>query len=381
MAGARAIRSSTRFDQLMLGACMVLAAVALVLPVNVREPIAATLRRSLLAPLLSLQERMELTRRAFLVHRERTAARDSVTLRALSVTALESENDRLRRVIGLGTRLRWGFVPAEALHGRGVRDAYSVILSAGSRAGVRRLSPVVTAEGLVGMVERVDPTMSHVIVWTHPDFRVSAMSADGSAFGIVQAHLGSAASRFMLEMRGVPFRSAVRPGTMVVSAGLGGTYPRGIPIGVVVAEIQTSEAWARTYLLRPAVLPADINSVMILRPERAAAGVENVWQFGTPSDAALRAILATGDSIAKSAALAEAAARRAVIDSLRADSVRRVGGEIPVSRPVTAPPRPAQPRPAATPPVVVPPPDTTPAEPPPPVWTTPTTPADTARPE
>jgi rod shape-determining protein MreC len=381
MAGARAIRNSTRLDQLVLGACMVLSVAALVLPVNIREPVAATLRRSLLAPLLNLQERMELTRRAFLLHGERTAARDSVTLRALSVAALESENDRLRRVIGLGTRLRWGFVPAEALHGRGVRDAYSVILSAGSRAGVRRLSPVVTAEGLVGMVERVDPTMSHAIVWTHPDFRVSAMSADGSAFGIVQAHLGGPGSRFMLEMRGVPFRSTVRPGTMIVSAGLGGTYPRGIPIGVVVGEIKTSEAWARTYMLRPAVLPADINSVMILRPERVAAGVENLWQFGTPTDSALRAILATGDSIAKSAALAEAAARRAVIDSLRVDSVRRAGGGIPVFRPVGTQPRPAQPRPVATPPIVAPPPDTTPPEPPPPEWTPPTTPGDTARPE
>jgi rod shape-determining protein MreC len=360
---------------------MVLSVVALVLPVNVREPVAATLRRSLLAPLLSMQERMELTRRAFLLHGERTAARDSVTLRALSVAALESENDRLRRVIGLGTRLRWGFVPAEALHGRGVRDAYSVTLSAGSRAGVRRLSPVVTAEGLVGMVERVDPTMSQAIVWTHPDFRVSAMSADGSAFGIVQAHLGGPGARFMMELRGVPFRSAVRPGTMIVSAGLGGTYPRGIPIGVVVGEIKTSEAWARTYVLRPAVVPADINSVMILRPERVAAGVENVWQFGTPTDSALRAIVATGDSIAKSAALAEAAARRAVIDSLRVDSVRRASGSVPVFRPVSTQPRPAQPRPVVTPPVVAPPPDTTPPEPPPPEWTPPTTPGDTARPE
>jgi rod shape-determining protein MreC len=380
MAGARAIRNSTRFDQLLLGVCVVLSAVALVLPVNVREPVAAVLRRSLLAPLVNLQERMELTRRAFLLHGERRAVGDSVTLRALSVAALESENDRLRRVIGLGTRLRWGFVPAEALHGRGVRDAFTVILSAGSRAGVSRLSPVVTAEGLVGVVERVDPTMSQAIIWTHPDFRVSAMSADGSAFGIVQAHLGSPGSRFMMELRGVPFRSTVRPGTMIVSAGLGGTYPRGIPIGVVVGEIKTSEAWARTYLLRPAVLPADINSVMILRAERIAAGVENVWQFGTPTDSALRAILATGDSIAKSAALAEAAARRAVIDSLRVDSVRRAGGGIPVARPVVTQPRPAQPRPVTTPPVVAPPPDTSPAEPPPPEWTAPT-PGDTTRPE
>jgi len=44
------------------------------------------------------------------------------------------------------------------------------------------------------MVETVDPTMSLAITWSHPDFRVSAMAADGSAFGIVKAHLGTGPS-------------------------------------------------------------------------------------------------------------------------------------------------------------------------------------------
>jgi rod shape-determining protein MreC len=336
MAGARAVRSSTRFDQFVLGACLLVALIVLVLPLTVREPIAGALRRTLLAPMVVLQERAELSRRAFLLHEERMAERDSVTMRALSVAALEAENEQLRRIMGLASRLRWGFVPAEALHGRGVRDAYTVILSAGSRAGVQRLSPVVAPEGLVGMVERADPTMSQAILWTHPDFRVSAMAADESAFGIVQAHLGSAVSRYMLEMRGVPFRAVLQPGAIIVSAGLGGTYPRGIPIGVVVGEIKTTEAWARTYILRPAVMPADVNSVMILRPERVAAGVANIWEYST-GDTAVRAIVAAGDSIARAAALAEAAARRAAIDSLRVDSMRATYGDTLAARRIRSP--------------------------------------------
>ena len=336
MAGARAVRNSTRFDQFVLGGCILVALIILVLPLTVREPIAAGLRRSLLAPMVMLQERAELSRRAFLLHEEKMAERDSVTMRALGVAALEAENEQLRRIMGLASRLRWGFVPAEALHGRGVRDAYTVILSAGSRAGVQRLSPVVAPEGLVGMVERVDPTMSQAILWTHPDFRVSAMAADESAFGIVQAHLGTAASRFMLEMRGVPFRAVLQPGAMIVSAGLGGTYPRGIPIGVVVGEIKTTEAWARTYILRPAVMPADVNSVMVLRPERVATGVTNVWEYSA-GDTTVRAIVAAGDSIARAAAMAEAAARRAAIDSLRVDSMRATYGDTLAARRIESP--------------------------------------------
>ncbi len=355
---SRPIRGSSRLDQIIVGACVLLSLLALVLPATVREPVASVLRQSVLAPLIMLQERAELSRRAFMLHEERTQARDSVTMKALSVAALQAENDRLRSIIGLGARLKWGFVPAEALHGRGVRDAYSVILSAGSNAGVRRLSPVVAPEGLVGTVERVDPTMSQAILWTHPDFRVSAMSEDGSTFGIVQAHLGAGPNRFLMEMRGVSFRTELKPGMLIVSAGLGGTYPRGIPIGTVLSELKTPESWARTYILRPAVSPSDVNSVMILKPERVAEGVEGVWQQGGPTEAALRAILAAGDSLARAAALQEAAARRAAIASMRADSIRAAGGAVapvetqPQQQP-TAPPT-TQPQQPVTPPPVEP---------------------------
>jgi rod shape-determining protein MreC len=178
----------------------------------------------------------------------------------------------------------------------------------------------------VGVVQTVDPTMSLAILFAHPDFRVSAMSADGSSFGIVQPHLAKtgtatpqssylASERWLLELRGVPFRSALKPGAVVYSSGLGGIYPKGIPVGVVLGEIKTAEAWARTYLLRPAVNPAVISSVMVLTPQRATSGLTNVWAEIGAVDTATRRIVAAGDSLARQAASAEAAARRAAIDS------------------------------------------------------------------
>jgi rod shape-determining protein MreC len=292
------------------------------------------MRRTFLAPLVMLQERAEASRRSLLLDTERTAIRDSVALRAMTVSALESENDRLRELIGFGSRIKWGFIPAEAIHGRGVRDVTTMTLTAGSNAGVRRLSPVVSPEGVVGMVSNVDPTMSEAMIWTHPDFRVSAMSSDGTAFGIVQAHAASATTGYLMELRGIPFRSQLKPGALVVSSGLGGVWPRGIPIGTVLQEISTVESWARTYLLKPVVSPADVGAVMILRNDRVTKGFENVWSSVAAAEAAAQRIVVAGDSAAKSAALAEAAARRAALDTMRRDSA--AGG--PVSVPGGLPP-------------------------------------------
>jgi rod shape-determining protein MreC len=312
---------------IVLGACALLALAARGLPENMREPVASSMRRTFLAPLVMLQERAEASRRSLLLDNARTAIRDSVALKAMTVTSLESENDRLRQLIGLGSRLKWGFVPAEAIHGRGVRDVTSMTLTAGSNAGVSRLDPVVSPEGVVGMVSDVDPTMSEAMIWTHPDFRVSAMSADGSAFGIVQAHAASATTGYLMELRGIPFRSQLKPGSLIVSSGLGGVWPRGIPVGTVLSEISTAEGWARTYLIKPIVSPADVGAVMILRSDRTTKGFENVWSSVATANAAAERIVVSGDSAAKSAALAEAAARRAAVDTMRRDST--AGGQVP----------------------------------------------------
>ena len=355
---ARTGRISSRMDVVLFGACVFLSLLAMFLPIRVREPVASALRRTLVAPLLKLQEGSERWRAAYLSSQREELKRDTLALAAARVPTLENENERLRKLLGLGSELKWGFIPAEALQGRGRAEDFTVTLSAGSNAGVRERSLVVAPEGIVGLVQTVDPTLSLAILFAHPDFRVSAMSADGSAFGIVQPHVTSSGSsrdqaylrseRYLLEMRGVPFRATLKPGAVVYSSGLGGIYPKGIPVGVVMGEIKTTEAWARTYILRPAVNPAELSAVMILTPQRAAAGLTNVWAGVGAVDSATRNIVLAGDSLARQAAAAEAAARRAALDSaarLLRDSLGRDTAAIGAVAPAAPAPRPAAPAP------------------------------------
>ncbi len=300
----------------MLVACVLLSLAALVLPSSLRSAIAGGLRGTVVVPLAALQERAEVSRRAVLAYDASVRVADSVRLQATQAESAALENERLRRLLGLGAALRWGFVPAEALHGRGLGDDYTMTLTVGRNEGVEPFSAVVAPDGLVGMIERTDARSSVAIVWPHPDFRVSAMSADGSVFGIVYPHLGAGATRFLLELRGVAFRSALRPGTLIVSAGLGGVYPRGIPVGTVLREISTTEGWARSYLLRPAVRPADALTVMVVQPRRAKEGIASAWQ--TAVDSALKTVISAGDSLARRRADSLATAERQRLDSLQA---------------------------------------------------------------
>src|SRR6185437_2507131 len=230
---------------------------AIALPSQAREPVSSSLRRTVVAPLVGLQRSAEQWRTAWVSNEIRQAQADSLALRAVNAQALVAENDQLRKIIGLGSRLQWGFVPAEALHSTAPsEDVISTLtLSAGSSAGITRYSPVVAPEGLVGIIQSADPSMSIAILYTNSDFRASTMSADGTAFGIVYPHSsgGSGEDAYMLELRGVPTRVTLNPGEMVYTSGLGGTFPRGIAIGTIVSQIKTPEVWTKTYLVRPAV--------------------------------------------------------------------------------------------------------------------------------
>lgn len=284
----RGARTDSRADLLIAGACALTALILLILPDGPRDRTAGLIRGTVVAPLAALQQRAALARRAFISHDSVVAIADSIVRRSQRLDELEAENQRLRGLLGLGQSLRWGFVPAEALVGRGLGDDHTLLLSAGARSGVERMAAVVSADGIVGLVQQVDARTSIALTWPHPEFRVSAVSGDGSTFGIVSAHDGDGAEGFLLEMQGVPFRQNLRPGDAVVSSGLGGIYPRGIPIGTVLEEIGDKAGWERTYLLKPAVRPADVTSVLVIAPTRSGEGLEAAWAVPRDSAAARR---------------------------------------------------------------------------------------------
>lgn len=258
---------SSRRDTLVFVVCLLLAVVARLAPPTIQDSVASMVRGTVLAPFLALQSQAEEMKAARTRYERVLAQRDSVFLKALAAQALAEENQRLRDLLELSQRLPMSHVSAQVLHQAEPTDGFIFVLSAGRDEGVQAADPVVAPDGLVGVVRSAEALTSTAIVWTHPDFRVSAMSADGEIFGIVEPHGTEGPNTMLLELTGVPYRDLVPPGTMILTSGLGvagGVYPRGIPIGQVLGVAEEREGWSRTYLVRPAVHPASVGHVVIL---------------------------------------------------------------------------------------------------------------------
>jgi len=278
-------RYASRADTLLFIACVGLSIAALSLPPQWREPLANGLQQSVLAPFIFLQRQTELLTAARLRYDNVVAQRDSSALAAAFLPELRNENARLRELLGLSARVGTGYVTAEILHQPEPTNPLSFLVSAGRREGVRPLSAVVSPEGLVGLVASVGEHASVVLSWAHPEFRASAIAQDGSVVGIAAPHGAEGPGVWLLELQGVLYRQRVPNGTLIVTSGLGGVFPRGIPIGVVVDTAGEEKGWGRTYLVRPAIHPAQLSHVMILTaPRPAGSDLRNA--FTVPRDSA-----------------------------------------------------------------------------------------------
>jgi rod shape-determining protein MreC len=279
-------RKGRRRDAAVAAGVLLVALVLFLLPAAAQRPVRRALRATILRPFVAGQEVVAERREHGADVTVVLAQRDSLAALVAAEASLAEENRSLRQLLGLKQRLGAAFVPAEVLH-TGIPGAESTfLLSVGSADGVEVGSPVIAAGGLVGVVKDVDAHTSQAIDWTHPDFRASAMTADGSAYGIVEARRGVFRENDMLSLTGAPFHSDIPAHTRVVTSGRGGIYPRGIPLGTVIGIEEADTGWRKSYLLRPAVRPQGVTHVLVGVLRGAAMGndLSALWQVTAPPD-------------------------------------------------------------------------------------------------
>src|SRR5213079_1207144 len=176
-------RYASRGDTLVFLGCVLLSVAAMSLPERIRDPLARDLRQTVLAPFLALQQQTELLSASLERYDAVVAQRDSAALAATFLAELRHEPE-----------------PTSAL---------TFAVSAGKKQGVKPLSAVVSPDGLVGIVSSVDAKTSVVVSWAHPEFRASAMAADGSVYGIVAPHGTEGPRAWLLELQGVAYSQLV----------------------------------------------------------------------------------------------------------------------------------------------------------------------------
>ena len=135
----------------------------------------------------------------------------------------------------------------------------SVLVDRGRTHGVRAGNPVISAEGVVGLVTATSGRAAKTMLLLDRQSAIDGIVQRSRARGIVRGR-GTDELEFEFVVRG----GDVQPGDVVITSGLGGVYPKGLRIGEIVEVADPGGRLLQTARLRPAVDFGRLEQVFVM---------------------------------------------------------------------------------------------------------------------
>jgi rod shape-determining protein MreC len=179
------------------------------------------------------------------------------------------ETQRLQGLLAMRETSRANYLAARIVGKDATNWFKTILIDRGSQDGLRRNFPVVAPDGLVGRVVEVTPYTAKVQLITDPVSASGGLLQRTRVTGIVSGNLGAG-----LKVRYLPLLADVAVGDEVVTSGMGGVFPKGIPVGRVVAVERKSGALFQEAVLQPKVDLGRLEEVLILMEAGQRDGFE-----------------------------------------------------------------------------------------------------------
>jgi rod shape-determining protein MreC len=189
------------------------------------------------------------------------------------VQTLKKENEELRAILNKKESLR-DFISIQAtVIGRNPdRWQETVIVNKGEQQGVKKDMAVITPAGLIGKVQHASQFTSTVQLLSAVDQqnRISAyvQGKEENVFGLIE---GYDDKREALLLKQIPFDAKIEKKQLVLTSGLGGIFPKGLPIGVVEEVVPDEYGLTKMAYVKPAANFYDIDDVIIVKRKIDAA--------------------------------------------------------------------------------------------------------------
>lgn len=176
----------------------------------------------------------------------------------------KQENEQLREYLELKEEHPDYVFEYASVIGRGSSERfYSFTIDKGSLAGIKQRDPVITADGLVGMVTEVGLNYAKVLT-------VYDIALDIGAYNVSTGDIGIVSGKVELALEGycqfslVDRSSTMAEGNLVYTSGYGGIYPKGIAIGEVIGTEIENHGMSLYAVIKPIVDIENVKSVQVI---------------------------------------------------------------------------------------------------------------------
>ncbi|MFE8703452.1 rod shape-determining protein MreC [Cytobacillus sp. FJAT-54145] len=184
------------------------------------------------------------------------------------VQQLEKENKELREILDKEETLR-DYSPIQAtVIGRNPDQWHELlIINQGETNGITQNMAVITANGLIGKIKSTRQFTSTVQLLSamDPTNRISAeIQGEESVFGTIE---GYDEEKKLLKLKRIPYDAKVEKDQNVITSGLGGIFPKGLPIGKVVEVVPDEYGLNQMAYIQPGPNFYDIENVLVVKRE------------------------------------------------------------------------------------------------------------------
>jgi len=156
-------------------------------------------------------------------------------IRLQKLESLESENNRLRELLGSSFRVGEQSLIAELISVDMAPFSQQVLLNKGSRANVYSGQPILDASGIMGQVLKVGPFSSTAIMITDPSHEIPIeVNRNG-----LRAIARGTGDPNMLDLPHIPNNADILVGDLLITSGLGGRFPASYPVARVTSITNT----------------------------------------------------------------------------------------------------------------------------------------------
>ena len=180
------------------------------------------------------------------------------------LASVQDENTRLRELLDARVKLGLKVQLAELVDVDLDPFRHRLVINAGSKEGVREGQAVMDSRGVLGQVAEVLPDRAVLLLVTDASHalpvRVMRTGLRTIAYGT--GDLGT------LRLPHIPFSADVRVGDQLVTSGLGGHFPAGLPVGVVREVTPDDSATFALALATPSAGLSRSGEVLVLHEER-----------------------------------------------------------------------------------------------------------------
>ena len=194
--------------------------------------------------------------------------RENVTLRAsvkrlneriVAVNEAVSANARLKGLLDLKEAVGAPSVAVSVIGEDSSAWFKTLVVDRGSADGLSEGMPVLAAGGVVGRLVKVAPQSSRVLLLTDHASAIAALVQRSRARGVVR---GAGGGRCSLEF--TVKDEDVKLGDTVISSGIGGVFPKGLPIGEVTMVKKGEYGVFQTIEIRPTVNIGHLEEMLVL---------------------------------------------------------------------------------------------------------------------